>query len=488
MTVFTSPENIIFNGIDIAETFNRDGGYFVVQNVTGRSMGDIELITTSVPGRRGSIYRGRDVKHRTIQVAFALKAKSYEDLRKRLEELNSLLLAERDNEIRFLDEMDRTYYGTVENMQEAEEDSRIHKGVITIICTDPVKYAAPTTKSFVDGQVSVQNRGAVTADPVLTFDVGSDITYLDVFTNDDYMRIGRPNEDGLPPIEPKTIIANGLTDSMTGWSPATSTEGSTVAGTMASNGFSLSASSYGTGTSWHGPAYKYGLPAQLQDFEIQARVLAKQPNTKAMGKIVIELLDASDNIVGRMIMYKNKAGSAGNTGAIRVGPATDYAYTVNTPGDNGVAWKQFDGVMRITRRGNRWEGYVAQVDYTTGKHHTRAHGSFVDAANKHTAPVASIRVHFGQLGTAQPLQMNLRGLTVSRLNDVSAKRVPVIAKAGDQIVFDHKDSVVYVNGEPRNDLKDFGANYWRLPKGVTTILAEPSDSITGSITYREGYL
>lgn len=488
MAIFESPENIIFNGIDIAATFNKDDGYFVVQNVTGRSMGDIELITTTVPGRRGSIYRGRDIKHRTIQVEFAMKAKSYSDLRKRLEELNKLLLAERNNEIRFIDELDRTYYGTVENMQEAEEDSRIHKGVITIICTDPLKYADPTSKDFVDGQVSVQNRGAVDADPVFRFNVESDITYLDVFTDDDYMRIGRPNEDGLPPIEPATVIANGLTDSMTGWTPATTTEGSDVKGTMTSNGFSLSASSYGTGTSWHGPAYKYGLPAQLQDFEIQARVLAKQPNAKAMGKIVIELLDASDKIVGRMIMYKNKSGSAGNTGAIRVGPATDYAYTVNTPGDNGKAWAQFDGVMRITRRGNRWEGYIAQVDYTTGRHHTRAHGSFVDAGNKHSAPVSSIRVHFGQLSTATPLQMNLRGLTVSRLNDVSTDRVPVIAHAGDAIVIDHKDSVIYVNGEARNDLKDFGANYWRLPKGVTTVLAEPSESITGEINFREGYL
>lgn len=488
MAIFTSEENMIFNGVDIAATFNKDGGYFVVQNVSGRSMGDIELNTTSIPGRRGSIYRGRDIKQRTISVDFALKAASYEELNKRLEDLNKLLLSSKDNEIQFEDEMDRTYYGTVQNMQEAETDSRIHKGTITIICTDPLKYAEPVTKTFVNGEVTVQNRGAVDAEPVSEFEVLSDITYLDLFTDTDYMRIGRATSEGLTPIDPKTEIMTDGMQNMTGWTVSTETEGSTVKGTMSSNGNAFRPDTFGTGALWHGPAMQKGLPAIVQDFEAQVRFIVKGTKPDQLGKAVVEFLAESGTVVGRMMMYKGKVGSMGNTGVVRVGRETRSADMINTAGNHGWEWKDFEGILRISRRGNTWEGYIAQVDYAKGIQHTRAFGRYVDTGNHHMAPVVAVRVHFGQYSTFAPLTMFMQGIRIWKLNDVTENRVPIIAKAGDIIRFNHETSLITINGEPRNDLKDFGARYFALPKGVTTLLAEPKDKITGTIKYREGYL
>jgi hypothetical protein len=77
-------------------------------------------------------------------------------------------------------------------------------------------------------------------------------------------------------------------------------------------------------------------------------------------------------------------------------------------------------------------------------------------------------------------------IKVSRLNEAPAE-IPVIASAGDIITFDHTKSLVAINGEPRPDLKDFGARFFKLPKGVSTLLIEPSDSLTATITLREAF-
>ena len=57
-----SAENLIFNEIDVADRFLYDGGYFIVNDVRGRTNKELRISTVVIPGRHGSIAKGSDIE------------------------------------------------------------------------------------------------------------------------------------------------------------------------------------------------------------------------------------------------------------------------------------------------------------------------------------------------------------------------------------------------------------------------------------------
>jgi len=54
------------------------------------------------------------------------------------------------------------------------------------------------------------------------------------------------------------------------------------------------------------------------------------------------------------------------------------------------------------------------------------------------------------------------------------------------VTFDHKNEDILINGEARNDLKNFGASYFKLKKGFNTIVVSP-DTFESEIKFRERF-
>lgn len=488
--VLRSPEDITINGVTLSDVFDREGGYFIVNEVSGRHIAQRALTLVSAQGQDGAHLLGSTLETRNLQIRYTMKGSSFEDLRKRMEELNGILLIDELLEIQFADEPDRIYYGVVSGGNEDVEKSMVHKGTIEIIRPDPYKYGFEKTQQFVNGAASVDNMGNYETYPYFTMNVLNDITFLDLFTENNYMRIGQPAAVDEAPVIRKRLVLSDPMESTTLWSVAPSTEFGTVMGTISSNGYSFRPDTFGTSAnSWHGPAVQRAVPeAPLQDYMVEVRIRMDNPTVKHLGRIVIELLDDMGAVVARMNMNKNKAGRKGNEGVVRVGPAANGVAMIATTGEKGVEWKNFDGIMRIRKSRNVWDAYIAQINTKTGKHHSRAVGRYVDAANAFNRPLAQVRVAFAIYGSTTPAPMFVHDLKVYEMNGDNPNAAEIIASAGDVIEIDHVNDLIAINGEPRIDLKDFGGTFFPLNAGLNTIFVEPAANVAGSLSWREKYL
>lgn len=504
--VLISPEDVTINGITLSAQFGSRNGYFIVNEVEGRHIPQRDLQLIQALGQDGAHYLGSTLETRPLRIHYTLKGESFADLQQRIEMLNGILLREKLLEIKFADEPNRLYYGVVEGGQVKEEKSGIQKGIIEIIRPDPYKYGNQITQDFSQGSTTVYNNGTYPTYPKFTFTASRGLSHLDIYTESAYMRIGQPADVGTTPVDTQERVLFDAAETMVGWTASSFTEGGTIAGAISSNGFSFRPSSFGTGSAWHGPAMQRSIPeAPLTDFMVEARIMFSNPTSDSMGRLVIELLDDKGAVMGRMNMNKRSVGPQGNEGVIRAGNLQNGHKIIESKGDTNKEWKDFDGILRISRTGNVWQAYIAKINYTTGQHHSRATGTFRDAAGTHTNPLAQLRIAFGVYGTTTAAPMFIQDLKVYRINQPQgavtsessetegtatssiSEFSEIVVRAGDVIEIDNAIDLITINGEPRIDLKDFGASFFALKSGPNTLSVEPSD-VEGFITFRERYL
>lgn len=487
--VLISPEDVTINGITLSTHFDGGGGYFVVNEVIGRDIAPKNLNLISALGQDGAHYLGSTLQTRPLQIRFTMKGNSFDDLRKRMEDLNGILKSNEVLEIQFADEPDRFYYGVVNGGTEELERSKIHQGSIDIIRPDPYKYGAEVRQDFVNGAATVENVGVYETYPRFVFNVLNNITFLDLVTQDAYMRIGQPSDVDTTPIEAETLAYNDLANTTMGWAAATTIEQGTVSGAIASNGYTFRASDFGYGTGWHGPAIQRSIPnAPFNDFVVEVGLIMNNPTNKHIGRVVIELLDTNGKVIARMNVNKQTESALGNKGAAFVGNTANHFTLFDTWGPNNNAYKNFNGILRIAKRGNAWSAYIAQVDPDTKRFSNGTVGQFTDANGAFNAALAQVRLHFGVYGSRTPAPMYIDYLKVWEVNEVVPNAAEIIARQGDVIEINHQNDLILINGQPRIDLKDFGASYFPLKSNSNVVIVEPSENVEGFLTYRERFL
>ena len=70
---------------------------------------------------------------------------------------------------------------------------------------------------------------------------------------------------------------------------------------------------------------------------------------------------------------------------------------------------------------------------------------------------------------------------------VNEDQTPYIAYPGDVITFDHTTSELLLNGEDVKRLKDFGGEYFDLPKGYTALTVLPEGAFDTKVRFRPRY-
>lgn len=442
-----------------------------------------------VRNRPGRILRKRNIKTRLIPVEIWVDSTGFSSLEKLEEDFSEWLWSEREELLQFDGGTNRVYFAIAKVISKPIAYALSAQINILFECSDPFKYGSLEERPFSNGSAVINYLGTVENRPRFEFDVLSDITYLDIISDDGYMRLGRPVEIGQTLVQKyERMLTDGLA-SLTGWTSAgTQVDGGTVAGTFAVNSGDLIVSSYGTGTGWHGPSIKKSVPnAPLNDFVVELNF--KFPNSiTGRGRVECYLLDASSVVLAKFAMKRIGGGASGNVVEVRLGTQANGQFIVSDyGGTNGTAWREFEGIMRLTKEGNLWTFYVAMVDPVTGRHHTRFTRTYRDALNQYARSLAQVQLHAAQSGTIATPAFRLRNLTVDRINAVPDVSPAVIARAGDKIVVDHKRAEILINGEDGKHHKSFGASWFPLEKGVNTLLVEPRDSVTGKVIYREAF-
>lgn len=452
----------------------------------------------TVPSMAGAYLQSTETDVRVIQQPIIINGIDRFNVRKLEEELSSWLVTKDPRELIFDDEDDRVYYAVVDGEVAIEDLVRFGRGEITFICPDPYKYKGQAeTEFFFTNPTNLINEGTVETFPIFRAHVLEPVTNVDIFRDEDYMRVGQPHEVIDTPKEAETLIFEDNLATLTGWSQALYVDNGHISGEIEiwdNQSFTPrlfgQVIEYGV---WQGPSLKKTLPEDVQDFKMEARVelLNKQGTT---GMIEIYLLDASNNIVGKVgiedwfettiqTRFKAKAGDALDGDWIG-----DGSFIANP----SSAWDDFKGVIRLEREGRNWYAYAALVSDIDGKH-TWQKGSkrnvhFYDSQGKYLNKISQIQISFRMFPESDPCPMYVHGVKVWRKNTITVEEIPYIGLPGDVIEIDHQINEIRVNGESRIDLKDFGATFFSLKKGDNPIYFMPENALELNAEWRERFL
>lgn len=449
----------------------------------------IERESTNLRGRAGAVQTAFKTGMRRFSLPITIRSKNDIDKQRFVEDMSSWLIHEQAKEMQFTKYPNRTLFAAVEGAPDFEQMHAFGEGVLNIVCFDPWLYGSEKTNVFSNDFIQLHNEGKEPTPPRFNATVLDDITSVQIFNDDAYFQLGNAVEVGTTITPKEERLLNDELGSLVGWgSTGMEVDGGIVAGAMSTNGFSIGASSYGTGTAWHGPAIKKSIPqAPLEDFKIRVKLLHKNPNISARGRMEIYLLDEQNQDFGKFAMKRTGGGSYGNAVEARAGGGTSYRYFANFAGARGVEWRDFEGVLELSRINGIWEVYVAKVDPITKKHTARYRESYPDTALKYSNGLAQVQLHIAQSGTTGTTDMRFNGIEVFRVNPETLEETNVIAVEGDEIEVDFRTKEVLLNGQPRPDLFAFGSDYFKIPVGHSTFALAPEGKLDASIRFREAF-
>ena len=479
----------VFHDINLDDALTDGTGGFKTLTVTGRGNMEQEIETMRIPGREDLVEMAVIRNPVPLVVKYKIWDETSEGFRERSTRLNSLL-KERQGVIHFSDER-YYYFGTVSVNDIPEEETNTMIGTITFSRTDPNKYTNKKTALFGEGVAKVYNQGSADTYPVFRAMVNEPITHVQLFTDADYFQAGNPAGFESVIIEREERLLHDSMASLVGWSElGLDVDGGVVSGAFSTNGYSVSADTFGPVVStWRGPALKKSIPeAPVTDFKVRTSVIFRNPTSSHRGRIEFYLLDDQSRDIGKLAMKRTGAGTFGTGVEARAGGGSDFNYFVSDyRGKNGIEWRDFEGVLEISRIGNVWEVYVAKVDPVTKEHYARYRKPYTDSQLKYISDLSQIQIHIAQAGTAEPSSMFIGDVKVFRINEQGEEEVGIIAVAGDEVVIDMQKKKIYINGEQRPDLKAFGGNYFKLDSGETAVALDPAESLDASIEWREAF-
>lgn len=454
-----------FNGIKKPYLYTEKGKRF-------SAFAPITRNIQTIPGRPGGYLSSSDTQVRVIEQPFFIKASNRLALRKLEEELAAWLVTAEPKPLILDDEPDRIYYAVVEESVELEPIDEFARGVITFICPDPYKYAQQETIIPLTATTTVNVSGTVKTEPITQVTLSADTTFLTISNGNDVNRIGRPKDAIETTYEPETRKLWDQMGSVTGWGTTNSIEEGVNTGSLTSNGHAFVASTYGTGSNWHGPALKKSIGESLQDFKIEASLTQIGSNGQ-VGSVEVALLDASNNFVAKILLSKRAANSYGIWGRFRAGTVANGYDILNTNGGYDWVYQYFDGMLRLERKGNQWSAWIGKN--TANGYDSVSKATWVDKFNIATTPITQVQVQIWQHGNLPTTSQSVEDIKVYKLNPETG--LPIIARTGDIIVFDHKNDVITKNGEEITKDKAFIGDYFSLNPGQNSILIEPSAAV-----------
>lgn len=138
---------LIFDGTDLEKQIEG----FQTISVSGRGLLPRSVNLKSVSGTDGKVFSYSNMPERVIGVKYLLSAGSSEELRRKYSELNMILHGKAEKEIKFKDDLDYSFYGSLSGINEGEESSNEMLGEFFLICSKPFKYSYE--KGVMNGEI-----------------------------------------------------------------------------------------------------------------------------------------------------------------------------------------------------------------------------------------------------------------------------------------------------------------------------------------------
>ncbi|MBP1950302.1 distal tail protein Dit [Virgibacillus litoralis] len=445
-----------------------------------------DLLT--VPGMDGAYLQSSSIQPLIINQPVGFTVRDDNHALQLKDELASWLVTDESVELQFDDEPGRIYYAVVQNsIDDFEKFAELRNGTIQFLCLDPYSYGSELTEDFLGNDVvTITNGGTAEADPIFELEVLAPITFAMVSDGEEYNLIGRPAKVDQEVIDTKTLLLEERGDTLSTWGATPTNVDGTVDGNLGTDGDGITVPSYGTNTpDWHGPALlKEITPAQ--DFEVEMHLEGRTTQEDQTVRIEFYAFDEGMNELGKMAVLDNSPNVHTKVAEARLGDRATGQYFMSSRNYEQRTEFWF-GMVRMKRVGNKIEFYVTRID-NSSDHVDSLREVFVDRANNYGGRLQYIQIHIGKYGdTPRAYGPKINYIRATGLAQTTVDQTPYIAYAGDVIKFDHKNDELLINGEDRKDLKDFGAQYFKLAKGDNQIVMHPNNVFNTIARYRERF-
>ena len=469
--------------------FNRIEKDYIIP-LTGRrrsAWAPISRNLTTVIGMPGALLSYTDVQVRVITVPVLVKAENISDLQKVKEDMADWLVHDEPKELIFKDEPDRVYYALVDGELELDEIFSTGRGEITFICPDPYKYGPEKVYQTDQDTFIIENEGTAPTKPIFELTCKQPVTFAMVSDGERYNMIGRPADVDEQIVDPKTLLLaeNGTT--IDEWTPAPPDMEGGSQGTIGYDGAGITAPSYGTGTGYHGPSVFKEVPP-TQDFEIELRGQLYTDHVNQTGRFGFFLFDEQMRQIAFMAAVDNSIYVQRKLAEGRIGPYIgDYRNYIVSSRNYQKQWDNFPALLRLTRQGDTYTFYVARV-LGDGRHMEPLTASWTVWEDKFRGPLKYVGIFIEKYGnSASPHTNRIDYIKTYALTPQIEDKTPYIAHEGDVITFDHTTNELLLNGEDAKRLKDFGGEYFDLPKGYTALTILPEGAFDTKVRFRPRY-
>ncbi len=470
---------------------NHVSGYHTI-NVSGRESLEYRITDEERPvGMDGMEYYGKRQGGRTLTVRFALTAPTAAEFMARFRKLKNFCKGE-NRVIRFADEPNAHYTGTLEAIEPPDEGQLNIMGEMRFYCADPylisdliTSVAARTEDGKLVAHIDNDSSGEVY--PLYRIRHKAENGYIGIVHTGGAFEMGNIEEADTTPYEQSETLFNTETDGFGAFKPYTGTypqnPGFNCNGTLkvgnvhkvdpATEDYeTLYLDAHGTSSGGiFGGCWRLELPADSEG-EVGAKnfYLWFQPQfmTGMLGQTgIIQVMLADENNGFIACFEVSKTDATGNTARV--------VFLNGTVADNGNGWyKKFDLLPTVYFEHNpfRHRGYEDLLKegskirfFYWGAYYT------LDIPAIKDKKVRYVYVFIGQYaGRSNYVTVMNVGKILGVKNRVEKQRdVPNRYSAGSEVVVDCESDSITVRGLPRNDEMVTGSAFYPLPPGETDI-------------------
>ena len=256
-----------FNGLDL-EMFVK------VIEIKTTMMSDRQNNFVNIPSEHGRIYQNYKYDYKKIDVNFDIKERTDEDYQTILDTLCSVFHVDEPKEL-VIDNNERIYLAIPDG---EISKSKITKGMgrfnISFICPIPFSYEANAKIYNGEKNLSVINEGNASTPAIVDVVFNEDATYCQIDGQDgksiligEYPTLMNTKEEESSSIVDEACETTENFVSVNGEVDAKRSVTGTIQPNDGGSSWCIEASDYGTGDNWHGPALRYNLPSNVEDFE-----------------------------------------------------------------------------------------------------------------------------------------------------------------------------------------------------------------------------
>jgi predicted phage tail component-like protein len=454
------------------------------------------------PGYPGARLLGTETDPRPLPVPVGIIVPDGSDLETLKEEIAAWLITEEAVELTFDTKPDRTYIAVIDEDFNVDDFVSLGKGTLKFICPMPYKLGPVQKKTLAiangDLKTSFLNKGSVESNPIIDIKVGAQSPYLDVWNDDEYFRIGYPTGVKTRVVKQNDRLIWDEMTNLTIWEAITGKIGiyKSSGAMKVWQGYAFTPDSYGTGANdeWHGPFMKRTIPntsGVIQDFKLDVQMNFQSEHWNRMGKTVVMLLDANDNVIVELAMADEYMSHEMTTAQAIIDSGGTRKWIFDEMGMYSDTFNGFRGHVSVARRGKEWSFYFAKYRKNTeidDASFVRTWRDNSDSNPMTARPVAKIAVGCIAYGTNPPVDVAfIEDVKFWKINALTIDETPYIFDIGDKIQIDTERSLVTINGTNAIALKDIFSSFPVIKRGQNAVIIRPANVGIAELTYRERF-